>query len=99
VQGTEHPNTARSLNNLASLYDAQGKYELAEPLHLRALAIWEEQLGPEHPSTAGSLNSLAELYRAQGRYELAEPLHLRALAIRERQLGPEHLTQQAVSTI
>ncbi len=36
---------ATSLNNLAELYRAQGKYEQAEPLYQRALAIRE---GPIH---------------------------------------------------
>jgi len=40
---------AASLNNLAALYDTQGKYAQAEPLFQRALAIWEKILGPEHP--------------------------------------------------
>ena len=50
VLGPEHPDTATSLNNLAGLYYAQGKYSLAEPLLKRALAIREKQLGPEHPT-------------------------------------------------
>ncbi len=62
------PRRAVSLNKLALLYDAQGKYAEAEPLYKRSLAIWEQALGPEHPDVAGSLNNLAELYRAQGRY-------------------------------
>jgi tetratricopeptide (TPR) repeat protein len=81
---------SRTLNNLAALYYAQGKYEQAEPLYQRALTIWEKQLGPEHSDTATSLNNLAELYRTQGKYEQAEPLYQRALAIWEKQLGPEH---------
>jgi len=51
VLGPEHPNTAKSLNNLAALYKAQGKYEQAELLYQRALAIREQVLGPEHPNT------------------------------------------------
>ena len=47
------------------LYHAQAKYAEAEPLNLRALAIWEEALGPDHPDVAQSLNNLAELYRVQ----------------------------------
>jgi len=88
--GPQHPNTAQSLNNLASLYDDQGKYERAESLYQRALAIREQQLGPQHPHTAQSLNNLALLYWNQGKYEQAEPLYVRALAIREQQLGPQH---------
>ncbi|MEG4289455.1 tetratricopeptide repeat protein, partial [Microcoleus sp. C2C3] len=32
IWGDEHPNVATSLNNLAYLYHAQGKYSEAEPL-------------------------------------------------------------------
>jgi tetratricopeptide (TPR) repeat protein len=46
--GPEHPNVATSLNNLAALYKAQGRYAEAEPLYRRALEIWEKALGPEH---------------------------------------------------
>ena len=74
---------ATSLNNLALLYDNQGKYAEAEPLYQRSLAIWEKALGPEHPNVAASLNNLAFLYNNQGKYAEAEPLHKRALAIME----------------
>jgi tetratricopeptide (TPR) repeat protein len=89
--GSDHPNTATILNNLAGLYCNQGKYEQAEPLYIRALAITEQQLGSDHPDTASTLNNLAELYRNQGKYEQAEPLFLRAFKISEQQLGIEHL--------
>ena len=39
---------AISLNNLAALYDDQGRYGEAEPLYQRALGIREKVLGPEH---------------------------------------------------
>ncbi|MEK7995788.1 MAG: tetratricopeptide repeat protein, partial [Planctomycetota bacterium] len=66
--GPEHPDTAASLNNLASLYYYQGRYGEAEPLYRRALDIREKTFGPEHPDTATSLNNLASLYYYQGRY-------------------------------
>jgi tetratricopeptide (TPR) repeat protein len=47
----DHPNMAHSLNNLAALYDTQGKYAEAEPLYRRALAIYEQVMGPNHPNT------------------------------------------------
>ncbi len=84
------PRLARSLNNLALLYQAQGRHAEAEPLHKRALAIREKVLGSEHPDVAESYNNLAQLYQAQGRFAEAEPFHRRALAIWERALGPEH---------
>ena len=84
------PNTAQSLANLALFYTNQGKFEQAELLYQRALAIREKRLGPDHPGTASSLNSLALLYDNQGKYEQAEPLYQRALAICEKTLGPDH---------
>jgi tetratricopeptide (TPR) repeat protein len=59
VLGSDHPDVATSLNNLASLYKSQGKYDEAEPLHRRALAIREKSLGSDHPDVAASLNNLA----------------------------------------
>jgi len=88
--GPLHPDTATSLNNLASLYQQQGKFTEAEPLLQRALAITEQQLGPLHFATATSLNNLASLYQDQGRLAEAEPLLQRALDIAEQQLGPLH---------
>jgi tetratricopeptide (TPR) repeat protein len=88
--GSDHPSTASSLNNLAELYLAMGRYGEAEPLLLRALQIYEAQLGSDHPSTASSLNNLAELYLAMGRHGEAEPLLLRSLMIREQLLGTDH---------
>jgi tetratricopeptide (TPR) repeat protein len=67
-----------------------GNHAKALPLHERALAICEAQLGPEHPDTANSLNHLAALHKAMGNHAKALPLHERALAICEAQLGPEH---------
>ncbi len=88
--GPEDPRLALSLNELALLYQAQGKYAQAEPLYKRALAVAEQALGPNHPQVATSLNNLALLYHHQGKYAEAEPLYKRALAIREKVLGPEH---------
>ena len=73
---------AISLNNLAALYDAQGKYGEAEPLYQRALAIWEKALGPEHPNVATCLENYAALLKKMGRGAEAEPLEARAQAIR-----------------
>ncbi len=81
---------AYTLNNLAFLYNNQGRYSEAEPLYQQALAIRRRLLGEEHPDVATSLNDLAYLYYNQGRYAEAEPLLQQALAIRRRLLGEEH---------
>ncbi|MBW1749324.1 MAG: CHAT domain-containing protein, partial [Deltaproteobacteria bacterium] len=90
VLGTEHPDVAISLNNLALLYATLGDYAKAEPLYLRSLAIDEKALGPEHPLVATSLNNLARLYDTLGDYARAKPLYKRSLAINEKALGSEH---------
>jgi tetratricopeptide (TPR) repeat protein len=81
VVGAEHPATAATLNNLASLYQDQGRYAEAERLYQRTLAIAERALGPNHPNTAATLKNLAGLCSRQGRFDEAERLHQRALAI------------------
>ncbi len=91
AKGPESIDVAIALNSLAAFYKAQGRYQEAEPLYKRALAIREKVLGPEHPDTAVALNNLGLLYAALGPYGEAEPLFKRSLAIREKVLGPEHL--------
>ena len=71
-----------TLNNLASVYQAQGKYAEAEALYKRALAIREKALGQDHPDVADILNNLAIVYENQGKYAEAEGLYQRALAIK-----------------
>ncbi len=51
VLGLHHPDTATSLNNLAYLYQAQGKLAEAEPLYKQTLEILKQVLGPDHPTT------------------------------------------------
>nr|NCR06836.1 tetratricopeptide repeat protein [Microcystis aeruginosa LG13-03] len=87
--GDNHPHVATSLNNLAALYESQGRYTEAEPLYLEALDL-KKRLGDNHPSVATSLNNLAGLYRSQGRYTEAEPLYLEALDLYKRLLGDNH---------
>jgi tetratricopeptide (TPR) repeat protein len=88
--GREHPDTLRSVNNLAINYLDQGRYSEAEPLLRRALESNERTLGREHPVTLLSVNNLAVVYQSQGRDAEAEPLLRRALETRERTLGREH---------
>ncbi len=82
--GPEHPDTASSLQNLASLYRDQGKYEQAESLLQRAIAINEKAFGSEHPKVARSLQNLAILYQDQGKYDEAESLLQRVIVIKEK---------------
>ena len=88
--GVNHGNYGFALNNLAIVYDEQGKYADAEGLYKRALAIYEKAHGADHPTVAQTLNNLANVYGEQGKYADAEGLYKRALAIREKTLGKDH---------
>lgn len=88
--GPKDTRLATSLNNLASLYQAQGKYTQAELLYQQSLGCLEGALGPEHPFLAAALTNLAWLYYATAQYDQAEPLYRRSLAIIEKASGPEH---------
>ena len=57
--GEQDPRFGTTLNNLALLYYAQGRYAEAEPLYERLLAIWEKALGPEHPQVGNQQLSVA----------------------------------------
>jgi len=61
------PGKGNRLKNVAGLYQAQGKYEQAEPLYERALVICEQQLGPLHPSTQITRRNYIALLRTMGR--------------------------------
>jgi tetratricopeptide (TPR) repeat protein len=91
--GPDHPDVATSLMQLADVYACWGRGAEAEPLYLRALAIWEKAFGlfgPDHPDIAQTLNGLARVYRDQERNAEAQAALTRALAIREKTLGPDH---------
>ena len=75
---------ATSLNNLAGLYDSQGKYAEAEPLYKRALKIAEKALGKDHPHVAFMLENMAKCYREMGKKNKAEKLEARAKEIRSK---------------
>jgi tetratricopeptide (TPR) repeat protein len=91
-----HPQVATSLNNLALLYDNQGRYDEAEPLYQQALELRRELLGDRHPDVAGSLFNLGGLRYNQGRYPEALDLFLEAEAIYLTTLGADHPDTQAL---
>jgi tetratricopeptide (TPR) repeat protein len=89
-QAQSQVDEAASLNKQAGQYMDQERYDEAEALYKRALAVSEKSLGPDHPDTATSLHNLAYLYHRQEKYAEAEPLYKRALAVSEKALDPDH---------
>src|SRR5258708_3768451 len=62
VLGSNHPDTAISLNNLAFVYNTPDHYEQAHPLLQLPLAIREQVLGSNHHNTAFRLPNQPSLY-------------------------------------
>ena len=76
--------------NLAGVHNASGEYAQARTLYERAIAIYENALGPEHPVLGLTLSNLANVYAATGEYTQAQARHERAVAISEKALGADH---------
>ena len=74
--GAEHPSTLRSMANLASTYQKQGRWNEAEQLFVQVIDITKKVLGAEHPDTLTSMANLASTYRNQGRWNEAEQLEV-----------------------
>jgi CHAT domain-containing protein/tetratricopeptide (TPR) repeat protein len=80
-----HENLAAAMNNLASLYQAQGRLAAAEPLFKDTLEMHKRLFkDKDHPAVATSLNNLGLLYQMQGKLADAEPLYLDALEMKKR---------------
>ena len=66
VLGPEHPHTLTSMNNLATIYQHQGRWTEAEKLLVQVMETRKTVLGPEHPDTLTSMAELASTYQNQG---------------------------------
>ena len=69
---------------------SDGRYNEAEPWHVRMMEMSKRVLGDEHPSTLTSMANLASTYRNQGRWKEAEELFVQVLETKKRVLGKEH---------
>jgi len=91
VEGEDHPDVARVLNNLAAIYEYRCEYESAERLYERSVRIMERPLvGGETEIIRLRLQSwqnLGRIHQAQGSYDQAEPLFKQALALSEQAFG------------
>ena len=56
----DHPQTAKSYDNLADNLRHQGKYTSAQPLHEKVLEICRRLLADDHLKTAGACNQLRD---------------------------------------
>jgi tetratricopeptide (TPR) repeat protein len=85
----EHPDTAISYNDLATLMEDQGKWAEARPLYEKALEICRRAFTDDHPTTAAVYSNLASNLATQGKYARAQALYEKALEIYRRVLGDD----------
>ncbi|KAH8729983.1 hypothetical protein BGZ61DRAFT_530108 [Ilyonectria robusta] len=90
VLGEKHPDTIRSMGELATTYHAQGRYDEAEEISVKVLELRREVLGEKHPDTIESMGSLATTYHAQGRYDEDEEISVKVLELQRAVLGEKH---------
>src|SRR5262249_5339475 len=88
--GPDHPDTLRSMNNLATNYAGLGRRADALKLHEETLALPKAKRGADHPETLQSMNNLANSYAGLGRHTDALKLHEETLALTKGKLGPDH---------
>jgi tetratricopeptide (TPR) repeat protein len=94
--GLDHSQVALSMNNLGTLYFAQGRYKEAETLFLKSLQLTKpflekdnHQLEMAWGDWARTLNNLAMLYYEKGRYSEAKLLYKKSLKLHQL-LGNDH---------
>lgn len=81
---------AQELLGRAKLLFDQQRYDEAEPLCRRSLALQEATYGPNHLEVASTQLRLASLLMLQNRFEEAEPLYRQSLATKRAAYGPDH---------
>ena len=88
--GREHPDTLRSLSNLAVTYSDLGDYQKALVLKEKVYDLGYKLLGAEHPDTLTSLSNLALTYSDLGDYQKALVLMEKVYDLRCKILRAEH---------
>jgi serine/threonine protein kinase/tetratricopeptide (TPR) repeat protein len=88
--GPDHPETLRSMHNLARSYHDLGRYAEALELKEETLALFKARLGPDHLDTLTNMHNLAVTYSALGRHADALKLDEETLAGLKAKLGPDH---------
>jgi tetratricopeptide (TPR) repeat protein len=99
-RGSDHPDTLKSRELLATGYRDAGKFDLALPLFEETLALMKAKLGPDHSDTLSCMTGLAVTYRLTNKTDLAIPLYEEALKGRRARFGPDHrLTLQIMNNL
>jgi serine/threonine protein kinase/tetratricopeptide (TPR) repeat protein len=89
-RGAYHPDTLRSMNGLATSYDALGRHADALKLFEETLALQKAKLGTDHRDTLWTMHGIANSYTRLGRHGDALKLYEETLTLRKAKLGTDH---------
>eukprot|EP00913_Durusdinium_trenchii_P000501 g458.t1 len=88
--GKEHPDTLRSISNLACLLEFKGDTQTAHTMQNSAYKGLQKRLGEDHAETLTCMNNLASLLITLQQFGEAERLCRRTLKKREEIFGTDH---------
>jgi tetratricopeptide (TPR) repeat protein len=74
ILGEDHPDTPKTMGNLAGTYYRLGRFMQAEELYAGALEKYRKLLGEDHPNTIWIMCNLAFTYRELDKVPEAEEL-------------------------
>jgi len=90
VLGADHPDTLKSMAELAATLHAEGREAESEKLQRETLAIRQKVLGPRDRATLASMVNLASTLSYQGRLAEAEKMEREAYALLRQTRGQEN---------
>jgi serine/threonine protein kinase/tetratricopeptide (TPR) repeat protein len=88
--GPDHPDTLKSLTNLATAYASSGRTDEAIAILSAMVKLREAKLGADHPDTLAARYNLGYAYVLGGRPHEAIPHYEETLKLREARLGPDN---------
>ena len=89
--GEEHPDYAKSLNNIGILYSKMGDYQSALKYYLQSAEALKHILGDKHPDYASILENIGVLYYYIDDYNSALKFSTEAMEIKKASLGAENI--------
>ena len=87
ILGPDHPDTVRTMGNLANSYSHLGQHQQALKLYEQVLEKQREILGPDHPHTVRTMGNLANSYSHLGQHQQALKLREQVLEKQQEILG------------
>lgn len=89
--GPDHPDTLRTMRELATVFKEQGRYAESEALLRKTLTAQKRVLGPEHKDTFVTITVLAAVCEAQDQPMTSEKLFSDLWQLQKKVLGPDHM--------